>query len=232
MWKIRVCNVNLFSDQLSKSHVLHCNGFALLCLCCWQWYHWGLAKPGLTMLDSLSLCCTDSDTDPSAAKHCLEQNVHYLPPVDCPRSMTVATIFYILSLQCPDPDSDSPSTFFKSNSFHSESPFPLQLLPYKRCCHAPGRPGRPKQTQVSTNNVAPDICWIRKIITNIFNPDDYFSATFLTLGIVWKIYFLLNGKICHKSNLFVEQHLKFCNFLLFLVVLKERLINPKLRIQN
>ena len=131
MWKIRVCNVNLFSDQLSKSHVLHCNGFALLCLCCWQWYHWGLAKPGLTMLDSLSLCCTDSDTDPSAAKHCLEQNVHYLPPVDCPRSMTVATIFYILSLQCPDPDSDSPSTFFKSNSFHSESPFPLQLLPHK-----------------------------------------------------------------------------------------------------
>ena len=131
MWKIRVCNVNLFSDQLSKSHVLHCNGFALLCLCCWQWYHWGLAKPGLTMLDSLSLCCTDSDTDPSAAKHCLEQNVHYLPPVDCPRSMTVATIFYILSLQCPDPDSDSPSTFFKSNSFHSESSFPLQLLPHK-----------------------------------------------------------------------------------------------------
>ena len=62
---------------------------------CRQWYHWGLAKPGLTMLDSLSLGCTD-DTE----VHCSSAlNVHYLPPAECPRSMTVATIFYILSLQ-------------------------------------------------------------------------------------------------------------------------------------
>ena len=40
---------------------------------------------------------------------CRGLNVHYLPPVDWSRSMTVATIFYILSLQCP------PSNFFKSN---------------------------------------------------------------------------------------------------------------------
>ena len=40
---------------------------------------------------------------------CRGLNVHYLPPVDWSRSMTVATIFYILSLQYP------PSNFFKSN---------------------------------------------------------------------------------------------------------------------
>ena len=81
MWKILLCNVNLFSAQLSKSHVLqvHCSTTGRICSAaelgvqalCWQWYHWGLAKPALTMLDSLSLC-TD-DTDPkvwSTPLHC------------------------------------------------------------------------------------------------------------------------------------------------------------------
>ena len=71
MWKILLCNVNLFSAQLSKSHVLqvHCSTTGRICSAaelgvqalCWQWYHWGLAKPALTMLDSLSLCTDDTD---------------------------------------------------------------------------------------------------------------------------------------------------------------------------
>ena len=138
MWKILVCNVNLFSGELSKSHTLqlHCSalldGFALLLLdggfkLCWQWYHWGLAKPGLTMLDSLSLC-TD-DTDPTAhcsekvwssasllwwfeAAECAPLTSSWLPSLNDSRD----NILHPFPSIPPPPDSDSPSNLFSSQT--------------------------------------------------------------------------------------------------------------------
>ena len=112
---------------MSKSHKKHSavDRFAVKEGLCWLRYHWALycicVFVSAMYLYLQCICISDTiEVKPSLASQCwtvchsLQNccrglNVHYLPPVDWPRSMTVATIFYILSLQYP------PSNFFKSN---------------------------------------------------------------------------------------------------------------------